>query len=70
MEISVAVNGPLLQHADSLLKEALKNMYKDTKDVRNRGGRFVRRNENIADYTVSKSVDAFMLKPNLKPFMC
>ena len=70
MEILVAVNGPLLQHADSLLKEALKNMYKDTKDVRNRGGRFVRRNENIADYTVSKSVDAFMLKPNLKPFMC
>ena len=71
MEISVAVNGPLLQHADPVLKKALKDMYKDAKDIRNRGaGRFVRRNENVADYVVSKSVDALLMKPNSKPFMC
>ena len=71
IEISLAVNGPLLQHADSVLKEALGEMYKDSKDVRNRGvGRFVRRNNNIADYSVSKSVDVLKMKPISKPFMC
>ena len=70
MEVCVAVNGPLLQHADPILKEALTAMYKDSKDVRNKGGRFVRRGSNITDYAVSKSVDAFTAKPNLKPFIC
>ena len=71
MEVSVAVNGPLLQHADPVLIRALRDMYKDAKDLQNRGfGRFVRRNSNIADYTVSKSVDAFKMKPKSKPFMC
>ena len=71
MEVSVAVNGPLLQHADSVLIMALRDMYKDAKDLQNRGiGRFVRRNNNIADYVVSKSVDAFKMKPKSKPFMC
>ena len=70
MEVCVAVNGPLIQHADPVLKKALSDMYKDSKDVRNRGGRFIRRNENVADYSVSKSVDAFAARSNLKPFMC
>ena len=68
-EICVAVNGPLLQHADPILKEALKMMYKTSKDTRDRGGRFIRRNKNITDYDVSKSVDSFSKKPNSKPFM-
>ena len=63
-------SGPLLQHADPILIEALTAMYKDSKDLRNKGGRFVRRGSNIADYVVSKSVDAFTAKPNIKPFMC
>ena len=68
-EVCLAVNGPLLQHADPVIKAALKDMYKDTKDTRNKGGRFVRRNNNIEDYAVSKSVDSFVNKPNSKPFM-
>ena len=68
-EVCLAVNGPLLQHADPVIKAALKDMYKDTKDTRNRGGRFVRRNNNIEDYAVSKSVDSFVNQPNSKPFM-
>ena len=68
-EVCVAVNGPLLQHADAVIRAALKVMYKDSKDMRNRGGKFIRRNNNIQDYTVSKSVDAFVNKPNSKPFM-
>ena len=49
---------------------ALNDMYKDSKDVRNKGGRFVRRSSHVADYVVSKSVDTFTAKPNIKPFMC
>ena len=68
-EICLAVNGPLLQHADVVIRAALREMYKDSKDIRNRGGKFIRRNQNIADYSVSKSVDSFSNKPNSKPFM-
>ena len=68
-EVCVAVNGPLLQHADAVIKAALVEMYKDTKDLGNRGGMFVRRGNNIAEYAVSKTVDSFMKKPSLKPFM-
>ena len=41
MEINVAVNGPVLQHVDPILKETLKEMYKDAEDSRDRMGRFV-----------------------------
>ena len=68
-EISVAVNGPLLQHADPVIKAALRSMFKNSKDKRNMGGRFIRRNNNVKDFAVSKSVDSFVNKPNIKPFM-
>ena len=68
-EICLAVNGPLIQHEDVVIRAALREMYKDSKDIRNRGGKFIRRNQNIADYCVSKSVDSFPNKPNTKPFM-
>ena len=68
MEVCLAVNGPLLQHADPLIKKAIKEIYKDSKDVNNRDGHFVRRNQNIADYSVSKSVDSFVKQKIQKPF--
>ena len=37
--VCVAVNGPLLQHADPILKDGYKEMSKDSKDLRNRGGK-------------------------------
>jgi hypothetical protein len=40
---------------------------KTSKVIRNRGGKFIRRNQNIADYGVSKSVDYFTNKSNTKP---
>ena len=69
-EVALAVNGPLLQHADPLIREAIKDMFKNTKDINNRGSHFVRRNQNIKDYVVSQSVDSLVKKPKLKPFMC
>ena len=45
MEVCVAVNGPLLQHADPILMEALTAMYKDSKDVRNNGGQICQKGQ-------------------------
>jgi hypothetical protein len=67
---SLAVKGPLLQHADKRFEEATKEMFKDAKNGNTRDGHFVRRMDNIADYSVSKSVYLFIKKSNLKPFMC
>ena len=69
MEVCLAVNGPLLQHADPLIKKATKEMFKNAKDVNNIDGHFVRRNQNIADYSVSKSIDSFVKQKNQKPFL-
>ena len=55
------IYGPLLQHADSVIEQALKDMYSEAKDKNNRRtGHFVRRSSNVTDIMVSKSVDAFM----------
>jgi hypothetical protein len=35
---------------DKLIKDAIKEMFKDAKNVNNRGGYFVRRMDHIADY--------------------
>ena len=45
-------------------------MYKGAKDSRDKMGKFIRRNNNIEDYSVSKAVDTFAKKPKSKPFMC
>ena len=68
-EVALAVNGPLLQHADPLFKEVITEMFKDTKDINNRGGHFVKRNQNIKDFAVFQLVDSLLKKPKLKPFM-
>ena len=44
-------------------------MFKGGKNVCNRDGHFELRMENIADYSESKSVDSFVKKRSLKPFM-
>ena len=45
------------------MKEALSEMYKGAQDCRDKMGKFIMRNNNIQDYSVSKSVDAFAQKP-------
>ena len=68
-EVCLAMNGPLLQNTDPLIKKAIKDMFKDAKNVNNRAGHFVRRTENVVDYSVSKSVDQFVNQSNQKPFL-
>ena len=51
-----------------LIKEAIREMLKVARNVHIMEGHFVRRMDNIADYSVSKSVDSLVKKSNLKPF--
>ena len=57
-----------MQHADKLIQEATKEILKGAINNINREGHFVSM-ENIVDYSVSKSVDLFVKKSNLKYFM-
>ena len=54
MKVSLPVNEPLFHHAGKLIKEPIKGDIKGAKNVNKGVGHFVRRMENIADYSVSK----------------
>ena len=69
MEVCVAVNGPKVQHADSLIRRSLRLMFSQSKSLGDRDGHFVRRSENVKDYMVSKAVDGFVNVKNNKNFM-
>ena len=66
----MAINGPLVQHADEIIKTALKKYWEKSKSLTDRSGHFVRRSENIPDFTVSKVVDKLVAEPPRLPFMC
>ena len=59
----------MVQHADPVIKAALRLMFKNSKDKRDMEGRFIRRNNNVKDFVVFKSVDSFVNKPKIEPFM-
>ena len=69
-ELIVAINGPLVQHADDIIKSALQRYWEKSKSSTDRSGHFVRRSENISDFAVSKVVDKLVAKPPRLPFMC
>ena len=56
-EMVISVNGPKLVHCDSICQEALHDYFKDRINPKERAGHFVRRSQNIENYSVSKSVD-------------
>ena len=62
-EMETAINGPSIVHSESVVKEALRNYWKDAKDKNNRDGHFIRRSENIKSYNVSKCVDNIRAVP-------
>ena len=59
-EVPVAINGPEVQHCQSIVREAMR--------VGEGGGHFIRSN-NIKQYTVSKAVDTLAKKKPRVPFM-
>ena len=68
-EIVIAVNGPEVQHSDSVILKAMKLMFAKYKSSLDREGHFIRRSQNVKDFTVSESVDSYANKPRKIPFM-
>ena len=56
-EMVIAVNGPELVHCDSIVKDAIKEHFKDSVNPIDRWGHFIRRSSNIKPYFVSGAVD-------------
>ena len=71
-EIIVAVNCPLLQHADNIIKKSLRSMFSDKKSVLDKGGHFFAclNSQNIEDFVESKSVEKISNVAVNVPFMC
>ena len=55
-EMSVAINGPAVQHSESVVTESMKKYWGGKKKVKD--GHFVRKSMNIKSYFVSKAVDS------------
>ena len=68
-EVTIAINGPDIAHCDSVVREAGVEYWKESKDLKNRDGHYIRRSENIRSYLVSKSVDGLRNKEPKAPFM-
>ena len=60
-EVQVAINGPEVQHCRGIVREAMR--------VGEGGGHFIRRSNNIKQYTVSKPIDTLDKKKPRVPFM-
>ena len=64
----IAENGPLLQHADSIIEAAMNEYWKDKKQT---GWHFIRKSDNIKQYTGSSSkiIGRFFDTKSKLPFM-
>ena len=60
-EVQVAIKGPEVQHCRGIVREAMR--------VGEGAGNFIRRSNNIKQYTVSKAVDTLAKKKPKVPFM-
>ena len=63
-EMMIACNGPPVQHSMSLVEGVMKALR-----VKDRGGHFIRRSENVKSFLVSKAVDAGSKKAFVDPIM-
>ena len=68
-ELETAINGPSVAHSEKVVKEALNDYWKDSKNKNNRDGHYIRRSENIKSYEVSKAIDRIRADPPQLPFM-
>ena len=57
-EMTIAINGPSIQHRDSIVEESMQAYWRKTNTFKD--GHFVRKSDEIKSYTVSKSVDSLV----------
>lgn len=63
-EMMIAVNGPLPTNCDMIISEAMNSYFTQQKDWH-----FVRRTNNLKDWTISKCADKLLNKHSSLPFM-
>lgn len=63
-EMMISVNGPLPTNSNSIISEAMNSYFAHQKDWH-----FVRRSNNLKDWTVSKCADKLMKRNSSLPFM-
>ena len=68
-ETFVAINGPEVVHCDPLVKESMEEYWRQFLRAGDRGGHFVRRRNDVKNWTVSKAVDALAKEPPRLSFM-
>ena len=68
-ETFVAINGPDVVHCDLLVKESIADYWRQFLRVGDRGGHFVRRSDNVINWTVSKAIDTLVKKAPKLPFL-
>jgi hypothetical protein len=63
-EMSIAINGPAVQHSEGIVRESMRRYWGGTKNVKD--GHFTRKSQNIKSYMVSEAVDSLnnILKKN------
>ena len=65
----IACNGPPVQHSMSVVEGAMTRHWMKALRVKDRGGHFIRRSENVKSFLVSKAVDAVSKKAFVDPIM-
>ena len=68
-ETAVCINGPRPVNCDSVVTEAMREMWRNCKLKGSTEGHFVRRSSDIRSYTVSKAVNRVTSIPNKLSFM-
>lgn len=68
-EMMISVNGPKIQHCDSIVQESMKKYWRSSKMKNMEDGHFVRRSNNIQSWLTSSSVDRLNKATRLLPFM-
>jgi hypothetical protein len=60
-EMTIAINGPALQHCDSIVQDSMRLYWRRMKNMKD--GHFTRKSQNIKSYFVSKAVDRLRDEP-------
>ena len=69
LEMMIAVNGPNIEHADSVIDKSMRQYWKESGEGNKTDWHFVRRSDKVTDFTASRVVERMKKsKPEL-PFM-
>ena len=68
-EMIIAVNGPLVQHSQEIVKESMRKYWGNMKFESLKSGHFTRKCSSVKSYSVSKTIDSLNNEPVKTKFM-